>query len=44
MGDMNVNYLIENDHEVIIDIFTDNGFKQILNTQTQTCVTDQLTL
>ena len=31
--DMNVNYLIENDHEVIKDIFTDNGFKQILNTQ-----------
>ena len=27
MGDMNVNYLIENDHEVIKDIFTDNGFK-----------------
>ena len=29
---MNVNYLIENNHEVIKDIFTDNGFKQILNT------------
>ena len=27
MGDMNVNYLIENVHEVIKDIFTDNGFK-----------------
>ena len=39
MGDMNVNYLIENDHEVMKDIFTDNGFKQILNTPT--CVTDQ---
>ena len=39
MGDMNVNYLIENDHEVIKDIFTDNGFKQILNTPTR--VTDQ---
>ena len=39
MGDMNVNYLKENDHEVIKDIFTDNGFKQILNTPT--CVTDQ---
>ena len=39
MGDMNVNYLIENDHEVIKDIFTDNGFKQILNTATY--VTDQ---
>ena len=39
MGDMNVNYLIENDHEVIKDIFTDNGFKQILNTSTR--VTDQ---
>ena len=39
IGDMNVNYLIENDHEVIKDIFTDNGFKQILNTPT--CVTDQ---
>ena len=38
---MNVNYLIENDHEVIIDIFADNGFKQILNTQKR--VTDQLT-
>ena len=36
---MNVNYLIENDHEVIKDIFTDNGFKQILNTPTR--VTDQ---
>ena len=30
MGDMNVNYLIENDHEVIKDIFTGSGFKQIL--------------
>ena len=39
MGDMNGNYLIENDHEVIKDIFTDNGFKQILNTSTR--VTDQ---
>ena len=39
MGDMNVNFLIENDHEVMKDIFTDNGFKQILNTPT--CVTDQ---
>ena len=39
MGDMNVNYLKENDHEVIKDIFTDNGFKQILNTPTR--VTDQ---
>ena len=39
IGDMNVNYLIENDHEVMKDIFTDNGFKQILNTPT--CVTDQ---
>ena len=39
MGDMNVNYLIENDHEVIKDIFTDNGFKQILNAPTR--VTDQ---
>ena len=39
MGDMNVNYLIENDHEVIKDIFTDNGFKQILNTPMR--VTDQ---
>ena len=36
MGDINVNYLIENDHEVIKDIFTDNSFKQILNTPTQT--------
>ena len=36
---MNVNYLIENDHEVIKEIFTDNGFKQILNTPTR--VTDQ---
>ena len=35
MGDMNVNYLIENDHEVIKYIFTDNGFKQILNTPTR---------
>ena len=40
MGDMNVNYLIENDHEVIKYIFTDNGFKQILNTPTR--VTDQI--
>ena len=32
MGDINVNYLIQNDHEVIKDIFTDN---------TPTCVTDQ---
>ena len=39
MGDMNVNYLLENDHEIIKDIFTDNGFKLILNTPT--CVTDQ---
>ena len=31
---MNVNYLIENDHKVIKDIFTDNGFKQIFNTPT----------
>ena len=29
---MNVNYLIENDHEVIKDTFADNGFKQIINT------------
>ena len=36
--DMNVNYLIENDHDVIKDIFTDNGFKQILHTPTR--VTD----
>ena len=36
---MNVNYLIENDHVVIKYIFTDNGFKQILNTPTR--VTDQ---
>ena len=35
MGDVNVNYLIENDREVIKDIFTDNGFKQILNTPTR---------
>ena len=42
MGDMNVNYLIENDHEVIKDIFTENGFKQILNTPTR--VTDQTSL
>ena len=39
MNDINVKYLIENDHEVIKDIFTDNGFKQILNTSTR--VTDQ---
>ena len=39
ISDMNVNYLIENDHEVIKDIFTDNGFKQILNAPTR--VTDQ---
>ena len=39
MGFMNVNNLIENDHEVIKDIFTDNGFKQILNTPMR--VTDQ---
>ena len=39
MGDMNVKHLIENDHEVIKDIFTDNGFKQILKTPTS--VTDQ---
>ena len=39
MGDMNVNYLIENDHQVIKDIFKDNGSKQILNTSTR--VTDQ---
>ena len=39
MGDMNVNYLVENDHEVIKDIFTGNGFKQILNTPKH--VTDQ---
>ena len=40
IGDMNVNYLIENNHEVMKDIFTDNGFKQILNTPTR--VTDQI--
>ena len=40
MGDTNVNYLIENDHEVIKDTFTENGFKQILNTPTR--VTDQI--
>ena len=39
MGDMNVNYLIENDHEEIKDILTDNGFKQVLNAATR--VTDQ---
>ena len=39
MGDMNVNYLTENYHEVIKDIFTNNGFKQILNTPMR--VTDQ---
>ena len=39
VSEMNVNYLIENDHEIIKDIFTDNGFKQILNTPTR--VTDQ---
>ena len=39
MGDMNVNYLKENDHEVIKDIFPENGFKQILNTPTR--ITDQ---
>ena len=39
MGYMNVNNLIENGHEVIKDIFTDNGFKQILNTPMR--VTDQ---
>ena len=37
---MNVNYLIENNHEVMKDIFTDNGFKQILNTPTR--VADQI--
>ena len=42
MGDMNVKYLMENDHEVIKDIFTDNGFKQILNNPTR--VTDQTSL
>ena len=36
---MNVNYLIENDHEEIKDILTDNGFKQVLNATTR--VTDQ---
>ena len=40
MGDRNVNYLIKNNHEVIKDIFTDNGFKQILNSATR--VTDQI--
>ena len=40
MSYMNVNYLIENEHQVIKDIFTDNGFKLILNTPT--CVTDQI--
>ena len=39
---MNVNYLIENDHEVIKDVFTDNGFKQILNTPTPTDQTSSL--
>ena len=42
MGYMNVNNLIENGHEVIKDIFTDNGFKQILNTQMH--ITDQTSL
>ena len=31
-SDMNVNYLVENDHEVIKDVLTKNGFKQVLNT------------
>ena len=39
---MNVNYLIENDHEVIKDIFTGNGFKQIRNAPTR--VIDQTSL
>ena len=39
MDDMNVNDLIENYHEVIKDIFVDDGFKQILNIPTR--VTDQ---
>ena len=41
-SDMNVNYLIENDHEVIKDIFTGNGFKQIRNAPTR--VIDQTSL
>ena len=39
MGDMNVNCLMENSHEVIKYIFIDNGFKQIPKTPTR--VTDQ---
>ena len=39
MGGINVNCLIKNDHQVIKDILTDNGFRQIFNTPTR--VTDQ---
>ena len=34
-SDKNVNYFIENDHEVIKDVLINNGFKQILNTPTR---------
>jgi len=37
MGDLNCNYLNDNDHKEIKDIFTTNGFTQLL--KTPTCVT-----
>ena len=35
MGDLNTDYLKENDHRDIKDIFTKNGYKQILKTPTR---------
>lgn len=35
MGDLNVNYLIDNDHQEIKDIFKDNGFMQIIENPTR---------
>ena len=39
MGDMNVNYLSKNEHSNIKNIFSDNGFKQIIDKPTR--ITDK---
>lgn len=41
MGDMNVNYLSKNEHSNIKNIFSDNGFKQIIDKPTR--ITDNTT-
>ena len=39
MGDLNCNYLNDNDHKEIKDIFTTNGFTQLLKTPTRVTAT-----